>query len=296
MRCFIVEMQSHKNLKMRILYITLENLSFHKGSVVHAKEIVNGLRELGHQVGLVACSLKKSEGEKHFYNLNIIPSFMLRLLRLKKQPHIVSLFILFFTLIRILSQYDILYVREFHAVMIAFLPRLLFEKKLIFEINGLASEEQLLKGDSPLKRFSASLIKQAEKMAAKCSDRIVSVTLQIASYLIQYVHCQPDKVEVISNGVNTHKFHPIHEQSLLMPYRDRVKINRWYKVLAFVGNLARWQGVNILIESGCRLLLRDKKLRFLIVGDGPLKKNLMDRVLESGFQKEFIFTGMVDYN
>jgi glycosyltransferase involved in cell wall biosynthesis len=44
------------------------------------------------------------------------------------------------------------------------------------------------------------------------------------------------------------------------------------------------------------IIIKDKKLRFLIVGDGPLKKNLMDRVLESGFQEEFIFTGMVDYN
>ena len=31
---------------MKILYITLENLSLHKGSVVHVKEIVNGLRKL----------------------------------------------------------------------------------------------------------------------------------------------------------------------------------------------------------------------------------------------------------
>jgi hypothetical protein len=93
----------------------------------------------------------------------------------------------------------VIYARDYHTALIALLPRLIFKKKLIFEINGLASEEQLLKGHSLLKRFSSSLIKQAEKTAAKCSDRIVSVTLQIASYLIHHLHCQPDKVEVISN-------------------------------------------------------------------------------------------------
>ena len=43
---------------MKILYITLENLSLHKGSVVHVKEVITGLRKLGHDVGLIGCSLR----------------------------------------------------------------------------------------------------------------------------------------------------------------------------------------------------------------------------------------------
>ena len=45
---------------MRILYITLENLSLHKGSVVHVKEIVNGpQRSLDTSVGLIAMLLEQ---------------------------------------------------------------------------------------------------------------------------------------------------------------------------------------------------------------------------------------------
>ncbi len=75
---------------MKILYITLENMSLHKGSVVHVKEVINGLQKRGHHVGLIANSLNKDGGAAHFYNLNIIPPFMLRLLMLKRQPHVVS--------------------------------------------------------------------------------------------------------------------------------------------------------------------------------------------------------------
>ena len=32
---------------MKILYITLENLSLHKGSVVHIKEVIDGLKKRG---------------------------------------------------------------------------------------------------------------------------------------------------------------------------------------------------------------------------------------------------------
>src|SRR4030042_5852542 len=107
---------------MRILYVTLENLSLHKGSVVHVKEIVNGLRKLGHHLGLIASSLNKSEEADCFYNLNVIPSFMLRLFRLKKQPYIASLIFLFLYLLRILPQYDIIDARDYHTVIAAFFP------------------------------------------------------------------------------------------------------------------------------------------------------------------------------
>ena len=70
---------------------------------------------------------------------------MLRFLRLKRQPYIVSCFFFFFTLLKILPQYDIIYARDFHTVIIALLPRLIFRKKLVFEINGIANEEQKLK-------------------------------------------------------------------------------------------------------------------------------------------------------
>src|SRR5512139_2753000 len=115
---------------MRILYITLENMSLHKGSVVHVKEVIKILREHRYHVGLVANSLNKADEVRNFYNLNIIPFFILRFFRLKKQPYIASLIFLFFYLLKILPQYDIIYARDYHTVMMAFLPRLVFKKKL----------------------------------------------------------------------------------------------------------------------------------------------------------------------
>jgi glycosyltransferase involved in cell wall biosynthesis len=280
---------------MKILYITLENVSLHKGSVVHVKEIVSGLRKLGHRVGLVACSLSKSEKADDFYNLNMTPSFMLRLLMLKRQPHIASLLFLLLYLIKVLPQYDIIYAREFNAVIVAQLPRLIFRKKLIFEINGIANEEWMLKGDSIFNRILSFFIQKGEMLAAQCSDRIVSVTPQIANYLIRQFHCRPDKVEVIGNGVNTKNFHLIQDQAVLAEWRRRLGIADEDVVVAFVGNLALWQGVDILIESAFQLLSKGKKLKFLIIGEGVLKSFLVKKVLDSRYLREFIFTGMIEY-
>ena len=163
---------------MKILYITLENLSFHKGSVVHIKEIVNGLREAGHQVGLVAISSEQSENADAFYNINLMTLSIPKLFRLKNQPYLVSSILLFLYLLKILPRYDVIYARDFHTVIIALLPRILFKKRLVFEINGIAHEEQKLKSHSVLNRILVSFIRKAEEMATKYSERIFSVTLK----------------------------------------------------------------------------------------------------------------------
>jgi glycosyltransferase involved in cell wall biosynthesis len=131
-------------------------------------------------------------------------------------------------------------------------------------------------------------------MATRYSDRIVSVTPSIASYLSTHFCCNPDRVEVIGNGVDTKRLQPIHDENLLGQWKERLGIPKGEMVIAFVGNLARWQGVGTFIEGGLRLLSRGEKVKLLIVGDGPIKKDLMKRVLESGLDKEFIFTGMVE--
>jgi glycosyltransferase involved in cell wall biosynthesis len=279
---------------MRILYITLENLDLQKGSVIHVKEIVAGLRKLGHQVGLIACSWSGWERVDHFYNLHHL-SLLQRFLGLKRQPYFISSIFLFLHLLKILPGYDIIYVREYHTVTTAFFPRFIFGKKLVFEVNGLGNEEQKLKKHSVLNRISVFLIQRAESAATRYSDRIICVTPQLASYLIRHFNCDSRKVEIVSNGVNIENFCPVHDKALLAGWRMNLGIAQDERVVVFVGNLALWQGVNILVESGIRLLSKEEKLRILIIGDGILKADLMKRVLSSGLEKKFIFTGMMNY-
>ena len=278
---------------MRILYITLENLDLQKGSVIHVKEIVAGLRKLGHQVGLIACSRSRWKKVDHFYNLHHL-SLLQRFLGLKRQPYFISSIFLFLHLLKILPGYDIIYVREYHTVTTALFPRFIFGKKLVFEVNGLANEEQKLKRHSVLNRISVFLIQRAERAATRYSDRIICVTPQLASYLIRHFNCDSRKVEIVSNGVNIENFCPVHDKALLAGWRMKLGIAQEERVIVFVGNLALWQGVNILVESGIRLLSKEEKLRILIIGDGILKADLMKRVLSSGFEKKFIFTGMIN--
>jgi glycosyltransferase involved in cell wall biosynthesis len=280
---------------MKILYITLENLSFHKGSVVHIKEVINGLQKRGHQVGLIGRAWTELENIECFYNIHPKTFFPFKYLVRKEKSYFLSSILLFLSIFKLLRQYDVIYARDFHTVIIALIPRLFFNKKLVFEINGIAHEEQNLKSHTILNRFLAFMIQKAEKIATRCSDRIVSVTPQIATYLTQYLHCPREKVKVIGNGVNTKIFHPIGDKAILWSWKKRLGIAKEDTVIAFVGNLAPWQGVNVLIESAFPLLKDNDHLKFLIVGEGSLKDSLLRKVSNSGYEESFIFTGMMQY-
>lgn len=280
---------------MKILYITLENLSLHKGSVVHIKEVVAGLKRRGHQVGLMGRAWPKLEGFEVFYNLQPERSILNKLLSQRRISIFTSSLLLFIYLFKFLSQYDIIYARDYHTVIIALLPRLLYHKKIIYEINGLANEEQKLKSHSIFSRVVVFLIKRAEIMAARNSDKIVSVTPHIAKYLEQDLHCQPDKIKVISNGVNIKKFYPVLDKNLLSQKKKKLGIEDGDFLIEFIGNLAPWQGIEYLIQVA-PFLLRDKKnVKFLIVGEGAWRDKFELSVFELGLTDDFIFTGMVDY-
>lgn len=274
---------------MRILYITLENLSLHKGSVVHINEVVKGLQKLGHQICLIGYSSGQFEGVADFLNLYKFPW-------MKRQSYFLSSIFLFCYLLKILPRYDIIYARDYHTVLIALLPRMIFKKRMIYEINGLANEELKMRKGLVLSRIFSFLVYWAEGVATKYSDKVIAVTPQIALYLEDHFVCSAGKIEVISNGVNMEIFYPIKNRNMVLSKREKLGIGQEETVLAFVGNLAPWQGVEDLIRVAPLLLEYMKNIRFLIVGDGILKKDFEAEVKRLQLSYYFIFTGMVSYN
>ncbi len=208
----------------------------------------------------------------------------------------VSLFFLLFYLFRKVSNYDIIYARDYHAATMAIFPRVLFKKRIVYEINGLASEEHKLYRKSTLGTILVAAIKKAEHLAGRCSDKVIAVTPQIASYLISHHGCQPVKVAVISNGVNLKLFHPVHDPALINTARRNLGIRENDVVVIFVGNLAPWQGIEYLIQAAPELIKLFKDLKFLIVGDGMLKREIEAEIKMRNISEHFLMTGMVEYS
>lgn len=194
-----------------------------------------------------------------------------------------------------LPHYQVIYARDYHTAIVAFMPRLLFRRRLILEMNGLVAEEQRLKKRSVLNEVAAFILKLAERLATACSNMIIAVTPQIASHIMADYGCPAEKVKIISNGVNTETFYPIDDEVLLASCRKEFGIKEKAPVVLFVGNLAPWQGVEYLIQSAPAVLREIKDAVFLIIGDGILREEYEIQTARAGVADHFIFAGMVGY-
>jgi glycosyltransferase involved in cell wall biosynthesis len=166
---------------------------------------------------------------------------------------------------------------------------------LVFEVNGIANEEMRLRKDSLFNRIFVFFIKKAEKMATRYSEKLISVAPKIKFYLTENFGCAPEKIKVIPNGVNVKMFYPIHNSLSLVQWKNRLGIEAKDTVIAYVGNLAPWQGIDDLVEIAFHFLSKKKNVKFVIVGDGPLKSLLLKKVLSSGHDGDIILTGMLNH-
>jgi glycosyltransferase involved in cell wall biosynthesis len=98
-------------------------------------------------------------------------------------------------------------------------------------------------------------------------------------------------VVVITNGANTDLFKPIGQSEAI----DKIGLDTSYNYVCFVGNLAPWQGVEYVVDCAPNVLKECPMSHFIIVGDGSMKKELMDKVGKMGLSSYFIFTGKIKY-
>ncbi len=98
-------------------------------------------------------------------------------------------------------------------------------------------------------------------------------------------------IEIIPNGIELSPFqHPAGR----VP-RERFGFSDDHVVLVYVGRLGPEKNLAFLIRAFAGLVAAFPHARLLLVGDGPERDNLEDRVVRSGVEGKVAFAGMVDY-
>ncbi|MCK4735512.1 MAG: glycosyltransferase family 4 protein [Methanophagales archaeon] len=158
----------------------------------------------------------------------------------------------------------------------------------IVEINGLLIGEQKLSNTS---RLIIQISKVIERFNYKHATKLVAVTQGIKEGIMELYNIPDEKIVVIENGANTDLFKPMD----ISKARKGLKFDQDANYICFVGHLVPWQGVEYLIQSAPLILKEIANLRFLIVGDGPKKKELVELAEKTGVSDDLIFTGAVPY-
>ncbi|MBZ2166314.1 glycosyltransferase family 4 protein [Methanobacterium spitsbergense] len=181
---------------------------------------------------------------------------------------------LFFKLIQEKHNFDIIHAHShlFLSTNQCALIRKLKSTPLVITNHGLISQTVPMK----LQKIYLPTI---GKWTFQSADKVITYTEEGKSSIIN-LGVNPDKIEVIHNGIDTNLFTPKQQESK-------------NKQLLWVGRYIHGKGVQYLIEAFKIVSEEYDDLKLLMVGDGPLKENINKQINHLGLnrkitQKKFI--------
>lgn len=160
---------------------------------------------------------------------------------------------------------------------------------LILEYNG--SEIWMADYWDPT-RFRTWL-RMCEEVMLKCASLIVVVSEPLKEELLTR-GIPPERVLVNPNGVDPEYFHPACGGEEI---RKQLGLPQQEVVVEFVGTFSHWHGIAVLQEAIVQLLRSDERcrLRFLLIGEGPLHGEMRELLKPHEASGKVIFTGLISH-
>ncbi len=210
----------------------------------------------------------------------------------------------------------VLHIHSIKAGLVGRLATLMLKRKpkVLLTVHSFVFDERT----GNVKRRIVSWI---ERMLAKRTDGIIAVSNALKHELVDTMGIDPDKIAVIPNGVsflppaernprpkgraaeplipyavtkngNLSLFPDLEPpESLADPMPDEPEEAAWTPVVGTVARLAPQKGIDHLVRAAAAVLLKYPAARFVIVGDGPLRRTLEDLAASMGILKSFEFMG-----
>ncbi|MGB9586707.1 MAG: glycosyltransferase family 4 protein [Armatimonadota bacterium] len=130
----------------------------------------------------------------------------------------------------------------------------------------------------------------ADRLLSKLTDIAVAVSRASRDFLVHSRYVDPQKVRVIFNGVPISDFHPL-TQDAVRETRECLGIPPDCPVVGTIGRLDIEKGMDHFLRAAKVVLGKFPSVRFLIVGDGPLRQDLEQMTRDLEISSSVLFTG-----
>ena len=131
----------------------------------------------------------------------------------------------------------------------------------------------------------------AEVAICKEADFVLAITHAVRHYLIDKGVAE-DRILVLPNGVDTHRFTPIEADEDL---RSELEIGEGI-VIGYVGSFVKYEGLDLLVEAFAKLREHHSSVYLLLVGDGDTRNELEAMVDQLDIRDGVRFTGRVPHD
>jgi glycosyltransferase involved in cell wall biosynthesis len=133
-------------------------------------------------------------------------------------------------------------------------------------------------------------IRIAEQHVLAGSDHIIATSKSLGR-LITSFGVPPDRITVLPMPISVETFYMDRGESMDVRRELRIPTNAY--VVGYVGRLSPEKNLNTLMEAFSLFTKQSKgvKSRLLVVGDGPEKENLKNRIFSLKADNDVVFTG-----
>jgi glycosyltransferase involved in cell wall biosynthesis len=272
---------------LKIYYIYFHDTDF---VPIHVSEIINEMKRRGHEVH-VFTSIKDKSGGKNLSSGGIIVH-NLWTIRAKFISEFVFMVRLFpYLFVRSLTKRpDFFYTRHSATSFVVALIARLLGKPCLVEINDIVLDKLEF---TRISRLKLKWVQLYHYINVRLAYHLLPVTEQIGQWLIHEYGIHGNKVKVIPNGVNVHRFSP----KPCPEARKRYSIPLDSKVVLSLGSLFPWAGIETLIASAPKVLEKFPETLFVIgSGEEPFVSRLKDLANRSGLKEKFLFFGFIPWD
>lgn len=174
----------------------------------------------------------------------------------------------------------------------------LLRAPLIFDFQGSLTSEMLdhnfLRRGSPL----LGPLRLLERFANRLPEAVITSSQNAADMLMREFSYPASRIYTIPDCVNADRFRPRWQQSdqvSIWDIKERLGIPTDRKVVVYLGLLAEYQGIDLLLEAAA-YLVHERKLpvHFLVMGF-PGEDRYRCKAAQLGLSRRVTFTGRIPY-
>jgi len=251
------------------------------GPAIHAILLTEGLDKSRFQSLLIYGSLDTNEGDMLYYaaQKQLRPIFISEL---KRQLGIVTDIIALKKIYKIIKtvQPDIIHTHTAKAGTLGRIAGILYnflyrkQTLLVHTFHGHVFEGYFSK-------FPTRVFLLIERFLAIFTDRIITVSNSLKNELIALGICKAQKIEIIPLGLELEKFFQV-------PLKNQPSLN-----IGIVGRLVAIKNHRLFLEAAVKVIDNNPhpQLRFKIIGDGELRRDLEEYADKLGIKRQVDFLG-----
>jgi len=182
-----------------------------------------------------------------------------------------------FDIIQICNPPDILF-------LVAAVFRWLYGCRVVFDHHDPFPELFAVKFPKLLRL--GAVLRLCERLTFRVADEVVTTSDALRTIALTRGHVEAEHVTLVRSGIDLTKIPKVAADPALRRGARHV--------VAYLGIIGAQDGVDLLIEAARQIIAAGRTdILFLIIGDGPMRPQLIAQTVQAGIQSHVIFTGYV---